>query len=113
MVNSINELGNDLVPSPLTISSTVRDLRDSSSNNRRRISDVRGVVRSRVRVFDPAADRICLVSPRRLLRVRFLTAGWSRPKSAPIGAAMLSRHGRFTVRWLEGCQGGGAGRGEG
>lgn len=90
MVNNINEVGSDLGPSPLTISSMVRDVRDSSSNNRRRISDVRGVVRSRVAVFERAAERFCLVVPVLLLRARFLTAGRSRPKSAPIGAAMLA-----------------------
>src|ERR1700683_3752392 len=90
MVNSIKEVGNDLGPSPLTISSIVNDLRESSSNNRRRISDVRGVVRSRVRAFDRPAARFGLVAPVRLLGARFLAAGRSRPKSAPSGAAMLA-----------------------
>ena len=90
MVNTINEVGIDLGPSPLIISSMVRDLRDWSFNNRRRISDVRGVVRSWVRAFDRALDRFCLVSTLRLLRGRLLAAGWSRPKSAPMGAAMLA-----------------------
>ncbi|HEX6564109.1 MAG TPA: hypothetical protein VF020_07490 [Chthoniobacterales bacterium] len=44
MVNTINEVDIDLGPSPLTISSMVRDLRDSSSKSRRRITDPRRVV---------------------------------------------------------------------
>ena len=104
IVKSIKEVGSDLGPSSLTMSSTVRDLRDSSSNNLRRISDVRGVVRSRFPVFNRAAVRFCLVAPVRLLRARLFVSGRSKPKSAPTGAAMLAVIVVFIVRWLEGCQ---------
>ena len=90
MVNIIKEAGSDRGPSSLTISSIVSEPRESSSNNRRRISDVRGVARSRVPLLDPVFARFCFVALVRLTRARFLATGWSKPKSAPIGAAMLA-----------------------
>src|SRR5580704_18389997 len=89
MANTIKEAGIDLGPSPLTISSIVNDFRESSSSNRRRISEVRGALFARVLVLDRTAERFCLVAGLGAVRLR-PAAGRSTSKSAPTGTAMLA-----------------------
>jgi hypothetical protein len=94
----------ELGPSSLTISSIVRDLRESSSNNRRRISDVRGVVRSRFPVFNRAAVRFCLVAPDPSTSRSTFRLWPVETQIGPDWSCDASRHVRFIVRCLERCQ---------